>query len=50
MRNFLAANPRGGYGGQRRYALGKFGINPNALGPRFAGYLDYFGITPQPAE
>jgi hypothetical protein len=50
MRAFLTAKPRGGYGGQRRYALGKFGINPNALGPRFAGYLDYFGIVPQPAE
>jgi len=50
MRAFLAAKPRGGYGGQRRYALGKFGINPSALGPRFAGYLDYFGIVPQAAE
>jgi len=50
MRRFLAAKPRGGYGGQRRYALGSFGINPNTLGPRFAGYLDYFGIIPQPAE
>jgi hypothetical protein len=49
MRAFLAARPRGGYGGQRRYALGKFGINPDSLGPRFAGYLDYFGIVPQAA-
>ncbi len=49
MRAFLAAKPRGGYGGQRRYALGKFGINPASLGPRFADYLQYFGIVQQSA-
>jgi hypothetical protein len=41
----LAAKPRGGYAGQRHYALHKFGISPEALAPRFAGYLDYFGIA-----
>jgi hypothetical protein len=49
MRAFLLARPRGGYGGQRRYALGKFGVNPASLGPRFADYLEYFGIAPQSA-
>ncbi len=51
MRSFLAAKPRGGYAGQRRYALGKFGVNPASLGPRFAEYLSYFNVAPQsPAE
>jgi hypothetical protein len=45
----LAAKPRGGYSGQRTYALTKFGITPEALAPRFARYLDYFGIAPRPA-
>ncbi len=46
----LAAKDRGGYGGQRDYALGKFGIRPEALAPRFANYLDYFGIVPKNAH
>ncbi len=41
----VAQKPRGGYAGQRQYALKKFGISPEALAPRFAGYLDYFGIA-----
>ncbi len=49
MQTFLAERPRGGYGGQRRYALGKFGENPASLGPRFAAYLSYFGVAPQSA-
>jgi len=49
MRAFLVAKPRGGYGGHRRYALGRFGVNPASLGPRFADYLAYFGIAPQSA-
>jgi hypothetical protein len=49
MQAFLTAKPRGGYGGQRRYALGKFGVNPASLGVRFADYLEYFGIVPQSA-
>jgi hypothetical protein len=40
----LAARPRGGYAGQRHYALQKFGISPETLAPRFARYLDYFSI------
>jgi len=48
MRAFLLAKPRGGYG-QRRYAPGKFGVNPASLVPRFAEYLAYFGIAPQSA-
>jgi len=43
----LGAKERGGYAGQRHYALGKFGISPEALAPRFANYLDYFDILPQ---
>jgi hypothetical protein len=42
----LAEKPRGGYTGQRQYALHKFGISPDALAPRFAQYLDYFGVLP----
>jgi hypothetical protein len=49
MRAFLAAKPRGGYGGHRPYALAKFGVNPASLGPRFANYLEYFGVRPQSA-
>jgi hypothetical protein len=49
MHAFLGAKPRGGYSGHRRYALGKFGVNPASLAPRFADYLDYFGIVPQSA-
>ncbi len=43
----LGARVRGGYAGQRHYALGKFGISPEALAPRFTNYLNYFGIVPQ---
>ncbi len=50
VRQAIAANPRGGYGEQRRYALGRFAINPDSLGPRLASYLEYFGILPQAAE
>jgi hypothetical protein len=42
----LAARPRGGYSGQRQYALKKFGISPEALAPRFTNYLNYFRIVP----
>jgi hypothetical protein len=42
----LAQKPRGGYTGQRQYALQKFGITPATLAPRFALYLDYFGVMP----
>lgn len=40
----LNGRPAGGYGGERRYALDRFGINPQRLAPHFSGYLDYFGI------
>jgi hypothetical protein len=49
MGQALGAKDRGGYGGQRDYALAKFGIRPEALAPRFANYLDYFGIVPKRA-
>jgi hypothetical protein len=49
MGRALGAKDRGGYGGQRDYALAKFGIRPEALAPRFANYLDYFGIVPKRA-
>jgi hypothetical protein len=41
----LGAKTRGGYSGQRNYALGKFGISPEALAPRFTNYLNYFRIS-----
>jgi hypothetical protein len=44
MGRAVAAKPRGGYGGQRRYGLDKFGISPEALAPRFAAYMDYFQV------
>jgi len=44
MAAIVAAKPRGGYAGQRQYALQKFGIRPDALAPRFAAYLDYFNV------
>ncbi len=40
------ARVRGGYSGSRQYALGKFGISPEALAPRFKNYLNYFDIAP----
>jgi hypothetical protein len=46
MKAALHARQRGGYAGQRNYALKKFGISPEALAPRFANYLDYFRIAP----
>ncbi len=49
MRRRLQARPDGGYG-RRRYLTGSFGVNPDSLGARFAGYLEYFGIDRQPAE
>jgi len=45
--DILSARARGGYPGQRVYALKKFGISPEALAPRFDNYLNYFGIEPQ---
>ncbi len=41
----LAAKPAGGYGGERRYVLDRFGINPQLLAPHFSAYLDYFRIS-----
>jgi hypothetical protein len=40
----LDAKPSGGYGGERRYVLDRFGINPQRLAPQFSSYLDYFGV------
>ncbi|MDE8349984.1 MAG: sulfotransferase [Acidocella sp.] len=42
----MAANPRGGYSGSRRYMLGRFNIRPERLTPQFADYVDYFHVTP----
>ena len=46
MRGFLAAQPRGGYG-RNRYRLADFGINPERLRPKFAPYMEYFGVKPR---
>ncbi|MCF3946324.1 sulfotransferase [Acidiphilium sp. AL] len=46
MRGFLAARPRGGYG-RNRYRLADFGINPERLRPKFAPYMEYFGVKPR---
>lgn len=40
----LQARPPGGYGGERRYVLDRFGINPQRLAPQFSDYLRYFEI------
>jgi hypothetical protein len=50
MSQALRAKPRGGYSGQRRYALGRFGIDPDWLGAQFTQYRDYFGVAAQAAE
>jgi hypothetical protein len=50
MAQALGAKARGGYAGQRHYALGKFGISPEALAPRFINYMDYFDILPQASQ
>jgi len=41
----LDAKPAGGYGGERRYVLDRFGINPQRLAPHFSDYLDYFRVS-----
>jgi hypothetical protein len=41
----LNTRPAGGYGGERRYVLDRFGINPQRLAPHFSAYLDYFRIS-----
>ncbi len=48
MATALAARTRGGYSGPRSYALGKFGISPETLAPRFTNYLAYFQVAPNP--
>lgn len=48
MQAQLAAKPRGGYG-RNRYRLADFGINPERLRPRFAGYCEYFDVAPSAA-
>jgi len=40
----LNARSPGGYGGERRYVLDRFGINPQRLAPKFSNYLTYFEI------
>jgi hypothetical protein len=41
----LDARPAGRYGGERRYVLDRFGINPQRLAPEFSDYLTYFRIS-----
>ena len=41
----LDTKPAGGYGGERRYVLDRFGINPQRLAPKFSDYLHYFEIS-----
>ncbi len=45
METFLKNRKSGGYGGERRYVLDRFGINPQLLKPQFSPYVSYFGIS-----
>ncbi len=49
MRAHLDAAPRGGYG-RNRYRLADFGINVERLRPRFAPYIEYFGVRARPSD
>ena len=43
MIQWLAENPQGKHG-VHRYSLEQFGLNPDAVRRRFAGYCDYFRV------
>jgi hypothetical protein len=40
----LNGRKSGGYGGERRYVLDRFGINPKLLTPQFSKYMNYFSV------
>ena len=40
----LSGRKSGGYGGERRYVLDRFGINPKILTPQFSTYMNYFSV------
>ena len=41
----LNGRKSGGYGGERRYVLDRFGINPKILIPQFSNYMNYFSVS-----
>jgi hypothetical protein len=41
----LNGRKSGGYGGERRYVLDRFGINPKLLTPQFSNYMNYFSVS-----
>ncbi len=41
----LNGRKSGGYGGERRYVLDRFGINPKILKPQFSDYMNYFSVS-----
>jgi hypothetical protein len=41
----LNGRTSGGYGGERRYVLDRFGINPKLLTPQFSNYMNYFSVS-----
>jgi hypothetical protein len=41
----LNGRKSGGYGGERRYVLDRFGINPKLLTPQFSNYINYFSVS-----
>jgi hypothetical protein len=45
MAAMLKNRKSGGYGGERRYVLDRFGINPKLLRPQFSAYMNYFGVS-----
>jgi hypothetical protein len=45
MGKMLNGRKSGGYGGERRYVLDRFGINQARLSPQFSAYMDYFRIS-----
>jgi hypothetical protein len=44
METLLKSRKSGGYGGERRYVLDRFGINPQLLTPQFSAYMNYFQV------
>jgi len=45
MEKLLNSRKPGGYGGERRYVLDRFGINPQILKPQFSAYMNYFHVS-----
>lgn len=46
VRSYVAAKPRGAHGGHH-YRLTDFGLDPDDLRERFAGYVDRYGVEPE---